>query len=203
MRDQLLKIDWMKEITSNGDGVFWPMAGNGAWAVVDFEGLSVRLISVRLLAVEFGVDLAGNWGDGAGGRGNPKVGWTSVENDGEDLRGSADVDFSVVLSIHVVVDLNLRPVGEEFLGLELSEEILDVSLEVVHTHELLDGGLTNLRDWHCDKSHWERKAKSQYDSGLHFYWARWIQLPFSFIIMLQFSRDLRVSFSFYRSLCCQ
>lgn len=125
------------------------------------------MVSARLFAVELGVDLAGNGSERTGGGRHPEIRRAGIEDDSEDLRGSTDTDLTVVLSIHVVVNLYLRPNRVELGWLELAEEALDVGLQEVHTHEFLNRGLADLRDRHSHESNGEGKAKGQDDSDFH------------------------------------
>ena len=69
-----------------------------------------------LAGVVLVVELAGE--DGAGRGGNPEVGRAGVKDNLEGLAGGADGDGAVVLGIKVVVDGDVRTVGQSSVPCE-------------------------------------------------------------------------------------
>lgn len=107
--------------TTNGDGILRPGTRDTTGTVLDGESGGVLLVGGGLLGVVLLVQLASNGQDTTFRRGNPKVGRTGIEDNSENLGGGTDGDFTVVLGIHVVVDLNFGPLGEKLVGEELVE----------------------------------------------------------------------------------
>ena len=89
---------------ANLNGVLADVALEAAGAIPDGEVGAVLLVGGRLAVVVLGVEVAGN--GAAVTAGNPQVGATSVQNDLELLRRSADGDLREVLSVEEVADGN-------------------------------------------------------------------------------------------------